>query len=73
MSSKVSMAIIQIVQWNGHLVWLSMWHYVKQLSYLYKKSNELGILKQIDTVLIQRKMASKWYNQKLLLENLIYV
>ena len=46
------MAIIQIVQWNGHLVGLSMWHYVKQLSYPYKKSNELGILKQIDTVLI---------------------
>ena len=46
------MAIIQIVQWNGHLVWLSMWHYVKQLSYLYKNCKELGILKQIDSVWI---------------------
>ena len=50
------MAIIQIVQWNGHLVWLSMWHYVKQLSYLYKNCKELGILKQIDTVWIYSAM-----------------
>ena len=65
------MAIIQIVQWNGHLVWLSMWHYVKQLSYLYKNCKELGILKQIDTVWIY--IVINVTIKLLLLEILIYI
>ena len=65
------MAIIQIVQWNGHLVWLSMWHYVKQLSYLYKNCKELGILKQIDTVWIYSVINVTI--KLLLLEILIYI
>ena len=68
------MAIIQIVQWNGHLVWLSMWHYVKQLSYLYKNCKELGILKQIDTVWIYSVRCLVNVTIKLLLlEILIYI